>query len=139
MHRTFTRLWLVVATLALAACGSSAASTAPDPAAIPGTTWTVSSIGGVATVAGSQPTITFGADGNLNGTTGCNNYFGPYKLDGGSIEIGDLGSTLMLCEGPVGAQEVTFMAALPKSTAWSIGSDGNLTLTGDADIVASPA
>ena len=139
MHRTFARFGLVVATLVLAACGSSAASSAPDPAAIPGTSWTVSSIGGVATVGESQPTITFGADGQLNGTTGCNNYFGPYKLDGGSIEIGLLGSTLMLCEGPVGAQEVAFMAALPKATAWSIGSDGNLTLTGAADIIASPA
>lgn len=139
MRRSLTIAYLALATFALAACGSSAASSAPDPAALVGTTWTVSSIGGVATVGEAQPTMTFGADGQLNGTTGCNNYFGPYKLDGGSIEVGLLGSTLMLCEGPVGAQEVAFMAALPKATAWSIGSDGNLTLTGAADIIASPA
>lgn len=139
MHRTLARFCLVVATVALAACGSGSASAAPDPADLVGTTWTVSSIGGVATVGDAQPTIMFGADGNVTGTTGCNNYFGPYKLDGGTIEVGLLGSTLMLCEGPVGAQETTFMAALPKATGWSVGSDGNLTLTGSADIVASPA
>jgi putative lipoprotein len=132
------RFCFVVASLALAACSPDPDASA-DENALPSTTWTVSSIGGVATVGEAQPTITFGADGQLNGTTGCNNYFGPYKLDGGTIEIGLLGSTLMLCEGPVGAQEVAFMAALPKATAWSIGSDGNLTLTGAADIIASPA
>ncbi len=139
MHRTLARFCLVVATVALAACGSGSASTAPDPAAIPGTTWSVSSIGGVATVGGSQPTIAFGADGTVSGTTGCNQYNGTYKLDGGTITISPLASTLMLCEGPIGAQEVAFMAAFPKSTGWSVGSDGNLTLTGSADIVASPA
>jgi heat shock protein HslJ len=121
------------------ACNTGAASSAPDAVDLPGTAWTVTSIGGVATDVTAPPTLTFGADGNVGGTTGCNTYNASYKLDGGSIEIGALSSTLMLCDGPVGAQETVFVTALPKSTTWSIGADGSLTLSGSADIVATPA
>lgn len=138
MHRTLIRFCVIVATIALVACGPGPDASA-DEDALPGTTWSVSSIGGVATVGASQPTIIFGADGTVSGTTGCNQYNGTYKLDGSSITISPLASTLMLCEGLVGAQETAFMAAFPKSTGWSVGSDGNLTMTGAADIIASPA
>ena len=83
--------------------------------------------------------MAFGVDGTVSGTTGCNSYNGTYKVDGASITIGPLAMTLMLCQGAVGAQETAFAAALPGSTTWTIGADGKLTLSGSADIVASPA
>ena len=130
MRRLIACLCLMVAASALAACGRGSASA--DDSFLPGTNWTVSSIGG------SEPTIVFKADRTVDGTTGCNHYFGTYKLDGGAITVSPLGSTLMLCQGPIGAQETAFMTAFPKSTGWSVASDGKLTLTGAADIVATP-
>jgi hypothetical protein len=46
--------------------------------------------------------------------------------------------TLILCQGPVAIQETAFSLALQKSTAWDVGSNGSLTLTGSAGIVATP-
>jgi heat shock protein HslJ len=127
-------LWLLVATFALvlAACSSSGS------AGLSGTSWTVTSIGGQATVA-KQPTIVFGADGKVNGTTGCNNYNGTYTISGSSLTISPLATTLMACADPaVNAQETVFTAAFAGATSWAIGSDGNLTLKGKTDIVAKP-
>jgi len=136
VRRLIACLCLIVAASAVAACGRGSASA--DDSFLPGTNWTVSSIGGVGAVGGSEPTIAFKADRTVDGTTGCNHYFGTYKLDGGAITVSPLGSTLMLCQGPIGAQETAFMTAFPKSTGWSVASDGKLTLTGAADIVATP-
>ena len=131
-------LALALVVTLMTACGGSATSSAPNTAALPGTSWTVTTIGGVPTVAATPPKMTFGNDGVVSGTTGCNSYNGSYKLDGGSITIGQLAMTLVLCQGPVGVQETAFTAALQKASAWSIGSNGDLTLSGSADIVATP-
>ena len=128
-------LWLLVATFALvlAACGSY------SPGGLSGTNWTVTSLGGQATVAASQPTIVFGADGKVNGTTGCNNYNGTYTVSGSNLTISPLATTLKACADPaVSAQETAFSTAFQGATSWAIGSDGNLTLKGAADIVAKP-
>lgn len=50
-------------------------------------------------------TLTFNADGSVNGTTDCNNFFSTYTLNDTAIEFGLLGMTLMYCEG---AQESEF-------------------------------
>lgn len=81
--------------------------------------------------------MTFASDGTVSGTTGCNTYSGSYKLDGGSIKVGMLAMTLMLCDSPAGALEPAFAAALQGATTWAIAADGNLTLSGAGDIVAS--
>ena len=138
MDRRLATLALALVAVLMAACSGSAASAAPDAAALPGTSWTATSVGGVAVIAATPPKLTFGADGIVSGTTGCNSYSGSYKLDGGSITVGLLAMTMMLCQGPVGDQETAFSAALQSATAWSIGSDGSLTLTGAADILATP-
>jgi heat shock protein HslJ len=99
----------------------------------------VASIDGQATIPASPPTLAFSADGMVSGSGGCNQYSGPYEVDGGSIRFGDLASTLMLCEGQVGAQETAFMAALGGATTWRIDAAGALELTGAGRIVAEPA
>ena len=105
---------------------------------LPGTSWIVVSVDGSDTIADARPTIAFGADGQVQGTGGCNGYGGPYTLDGNAIEVGDLASTLILCEGEVGAQEAAFMAALRGATTWRIAEDGDLELTGAGAIVGTP-
>jgi heat shock protein HslJ len=128
--------------VALVGCASSGptASSPPAsaPASLPGTSWMVATIDGTATLANTRPTIAFGADGQVQGTGGCNGYRGPYTLDGNAIEVGDIASTLILCEGEVGAQEAAFMAALRGATTWRIAGDGDLELTGIGAIVGTP-
>ena len=75
-------------------------------------------------------TARFGADGNISGSGGCNTYSGSCTVDGGSITIGSLASTEMACPEPQMAVETAYLAALGKATAWTIDSEGKLSLTG---------
>ena len=142
---------LTVFALVVSACASPGVSS-PSPAASPGPsastapvgivgpTWVVSTIGGNDTVAGSRPTMTFGADGQVKGSGGCNSYSGPYKLDGAAIEVGNLASTLMMCaDQSTGAQETAFFAALGGAQTWQVDGTGNLSLAGVSQIVAKTA
>jgi heat shock protein HslJ len=84
--------------------------------------------GGVQSVlAGTTSTATFGADGRINGSAGCNTYLGPYRSDGQSLTIGPLATTRMLCAQPVMDQETAFLAALQKATQYQFES-GRLVL-----------
>lgn len=133
---------IAFAAIVLAGCatpGPSAATPPPTGASLPGTSWEVVAIGGTDTLAAPRPTMAFGADGQITGTGGCNGYSGPYMLDGAAIAIGDLASTLILCEGDVGTQEAAFMAALRGAQTWRIMAGGDLELGGFSSILASPA
>ncbi len=114
------------------ACGSSSSTS------LPGSQWTVTSINGRTTEADGTPTIEFGADGDVAGTTGCNRYSGKVTIDGDRITFGQLASTLIGCEDAIAAQEQAFNAALTGATNWSVGSNGDLTIKGAGDIVARP-
>jgi len=135
MKRVLATVAIALGAILVVACSGPPGTTA----ALPGTTWSVTTIGSATTIADGPPTMSFGADGKLTGSTGCNTYSGTYKLDGASITVGPLGMTLMLCQGAAGAQQAAFAAAIQKVTAWSIGADGALTLTGATDIVSKPA
>ena len=98
------------------------------------------SVGGTDTIDTARPTMTFGTDGQVQGTGSCNGYGGPYRLDGDTIGIGDLLSTLMLCQdAAIGAQEAAFMAGLRGANAWRIDAQGELHLSGVSEIVGRPA
>ena len=103
------------------------------------TAWTVISIGGAPTIKGSEPTMAFAPEGTVSGSGGCNQYSGPFHTDGDRITVGQLASTLMLCEGQVGAQELAFTSALSGATSWRQAENGNLELAGVTDIVAAPS
>ena len=65
----------------------------------------------------------------MGGTSACNSYGGPFVLDGASISVGDLVSTLMMCAPEVMTVEVPYVAAL--SEVDSVAFDGDeLVLTG---------
>jgi heat shock protein HslJ len=142
MNRTLAMLCLTIVILVVGACSSASASasaSAPPAATLPGSVWTVASVGGTFVDAKAPPTMDFAADGTISGTTGCNQYNGPYELDGSTITIGLLATTLMLCDGAIGTQETAFSAALQGATTWAIDSSGTLTLSGAGDIVANPS
>ncbi|HSL77192.1 MAG TPA: META domain-containing protein [Candidatus Limnocylindrales bacterium] len=119
-------------------CASTPTPT-PSAPALAGTAWTVTSVGGTDTLAAARPTMAFGVDGRIQGSGSCNGYGGPYRLDGDVIEIGELASTLMLCQdAAIGVQETAFMGALRGAQVWSIDDGGELHLGGVSEIVARP-
>lgn len=112
---------------------------APAPAettvALTGTEWQVIEYnngrdGLVSVMAGTTITVTFGADGHMGGTAGCNGFGAPYTLDGDKLTIDSIFSTMMFCTEPEGIldQEADFLAALAKTAAYAI-EDDRLTLT----------
>jgi heat shock protein HslJ len=117
----------------LAACGTSTSEPLPD------TTWTVTSIDGDETIRSAQPTIEFGTDGTVSGTTGCNQYNGTFTVDGDRLTIGPLATTKLACDEAANAQEVAVTQALAGATNWGIDSKGDLEIRGSATIAAASA
>jgi heat shock protein HslJ len=77
-------------------------------------------------VPGTKLTATFGADGTVAGSAGCNTYSAGYTLTGDALAIQPAASTRMHCESPAGVmeQESAFLAALEHSTKVGISSHG---------------
>lgn len=46
-----------------------------------------------------QPQLVLAADGKLSGTDGCNNLIGNWTSEGTTVDFGEVGSTMMYCEG----------------------------------------
>jgi heat shock protein HslJ len=67
-------------------------------------------------ITGTTLTATFTADGQVGGNAGCNSYSGPYKLDGTSLTVGPLATTMKACEQAIMDQETQFLAALQTPT-----------------------
>lgn len=133
----------VLVILSLLAIGGFAAACSPDGSGasggLEGTSWTVVTISGAPTIADARPTMAFGFDGQVGGTSGCNQYRATFHTTGDSIAIGDLASTKMACDPARNAQEQAFTLALTSVAGWRLASDGSLELDGPSAIVARPA
>lgn len=71
-------------------------------------------------------TITFNADGKVNGTTDCNGFSGSYTLgETSSLTFSPLASTMMYCEG---SEETVFTKLVSDVKSYSLSGD-TLTLT----------
>lgn len=108
---------------------------AVEAPALTGTQWFANGInngkGGVEGIAaGTEVTATFGDDGKVTGSGGCNTYNAGYTVDGSKIKIGPVASTKMLCEGDAGTQEAAYFAALEKATTFDF-VQGRLELRDD--------
>lgn len=69
-----------------------------------------------------KPTLVFDLKENkISGNGGCNNYFGPIKIEGNKISIGDLVSTKMFCEG---VEEHAFLMKLKEINRFYATEDG---------------
>ena len=114
-------------------------STGPSAAAsLAGTSWRAFSVDGAAPVAGREPTIAFTED-RITGTTGCNQYFGGYTYDDGTIGFSPIGMTMMACDDAVGEVESSFTKALGGASEAAIDSQGRLVLSGtDGSISFDP-
>lgn len=83
-------------------------------------------------------TIEFTTDGQVNGSAGCNSYFGSYLLGGPNLITSPIGSTEMWCEDAMD-QEAAFLQMLQTATGLTM-SENSLTIhTPDGDLQFSPA
>ncbi|MEE9216700.1 MAG: META domain-containing protein [Anaerolineales bacterium] len=118
---------LVLAGLALAACSS-----AGESVSLEGALWALESYqnadGETVNVVPNSGARAEFENGEVSGTSGCNRFFGAYEVDGNSISIGPLGSTLMACPPPLMDQEVGFMTAIQAAEAYEI-SGNTLTMS----------
>jgi heat shock protein HslJ len=74
----------------------------------------------VSVVSGSTVTAEF-KDGQITGNSGCNNYMGPYKVDGDAITIGPLASTRKACSSDeLSKQEASYLAALEVAKTFAV-------------------
>ncbi len=84
-----------------------------------GTSWRVVRIAGDHVPQSIDVNVTFGADGNLNGASGCNRYFAPYAIENQDVQIGQIGGTRKICPEPEMVAERRFLDALSKVNGWA--------------------
>ncbi|MFN2165093.1 MAG: META domain-containing protein, partial [Anaerolineae bacterium] len=74
---------------------------------------------------GTEISASFGADGQVSGNAGCNQYSASYSVDGNAIEIGPAATTFMFCAEPTGVmeQESEYLAALASAATYRIEGD----------------
>jgi heat shock protein HslJ len=64
-------------------------------------------------VADTEPTAEFSADGTISGSTGCNDFHGPYDLQGKTLDVGKLTATEKACPTKEASeQEAGYLSAL---------------------------
>jgi heat shock protein HslJ len=100
---------------------------APLSTDLAGTSWVVTGYNNgtqavVSPIIGTELTATFGEDGNLTGSAGCNDYSASYQVDGNNISIGPVIATLKECGTPAGImeQELQYLAALETAATYKI-------------------
>jgi len=80
-------------------------------------------------IEGTEITATFNSkDDQVNGSAGCNHYFGDYEIKDG-LSVGMLGSTEMWCGEPEGRmdQETDYLKILQAAEGYTI-NNGTLTI-----------
>lgn len=90
--------------------------------------WTIAGIDGKPPVAESTPTLAFDAEGKVSGNGSCNRFFGSYTLTGEGLTVGEVGSSMMMCDEPLMDQERVMFDILAGVARFEIGTDGVLIL-----------
>ncbi|MBC7877749.1 MAG: META domain-containing protein [Anaerolineales bacterium] len=132
----FLLVIFAISSFILTACSGNDNNATQSPtgntSASPTGTWELNSYGSptslVAAAVDVETSIDFAADGTLAGNVGCNGFGGDYTVDGDKIVFGQIISTLMFCEGPVGEQEAITLAVFAESAPFTIDGD-TMTIT----------
>ena len=118
-----------------ATTGVAATKPPPTPgAALGGTAWDLTEMGGTADFAHLVPTIEFAADGTVSGFAGCNTFSGTFKTDGGALMLGPLATTNIGCQRPASEVESMYLTALAGVSKWTILAEGVLALGGSVPL-----
>jgi heat shock protein HslJ len=114
-------LILLIICLTVSAC-SSRENTRPLAGS-----WRLTAYGPVDSTTPAVPdlaaTITFGSDGSLTGSTGCNQLGGQYKVEGDQITFDSIVSTLIACPDLQMAQEEAMLRVLMETASFNIAGD----------------
>lgn len=78
-----------------------------------------------------ETSLTFGKDGTVGGSVGCNSFGGDYTASNGTISFESLASTEMACEEPLMQQESAVFQLFANSAAYKI--EGNLLTITSSD------
>lgn len=109
-------------------------------ATLTGQEWALTSLGGTPIQAGAGITASFGEDGSLTGSGGCNRFVGEYTVDGDTLSVGPLAATRMSCGQVTDDLESTFLGALEAATGFAIaGTDLVISTTNDVTLELSTA
>jgi heat shock protein HslJ len=104
----------------------------PSSNAITGRTWRLVQIDGA--VPAAEAGISFGVDGRVAVSPGCNSGGGAFSIEGNRITVGELLLTAMACGDPADAQEQAFLAVLGASPRFEIETrTGRMRLTAGED------
>ena len=148
MRRTIVAICLALLVIPLACSDddsggsppTATASSAPDETTVDlaGKTFAGSAVEGFDVVEGSEIRISF-EDATLTATAGCNTLGATYAIEGATLTVSDVSTTLMACSDPLMAQD-QWLADLFGSGV-TVALDGStLTLTGqDATVTLEEA
>lgn len=141
LRSRFTCICVIAATVQFAAIGGcsspagSAGTGGPHPAGagagLVGTTWIAEDIRGRGVIDKVQSTLIFDTAEAVNGSGGCNRYFGPVAIAGETIVFGALAATRMGCPAAIADQEEKFFAALAETRRFRVDPRGLLFLYGE--------
>jgi heat shock protein HslJ len=105
---------------------------AADGSALDGTSWILTDYSADNSVIAVPEGITITgafAEGQFSGQA-CNNYFTSYTTDGSSLSFDVVGSTMMMCDGPIAEIESAYFLSLENVTNFAI-EDGILKFLDD--------
>jgi heat shock protein HslJ len=118
----------------LTACADSAS------AALTGS-WKLVSYGSPANPTPAAPNVeaslTFGKDGLVSGSVGCNSFSGDYKVKGGALIFGMLATTEMACDEPLMQQESAVFRVIGVTTSFKIEGDTLTLISADGNSIAA--
>lgn len=128
---------ILLATVLLAACGTSRKAITPNG---PGLyqKWELKVLNGndIPQIFMKPLYIEFDQNGSkVNGSSGCNQFFGNFSKSGNAIEFGPLGSTKMFCDPPSNKIENEFLASIPKVNKFRIEGT-TLVLLANSEVIA---
>ena len=127
MRNTAIALSLLIASCVSAIPGAPGANVAGA--------WRLDMIAGAPVLSGTNPNLTFAADGRVNGNGGCNGFGGDYAREGDTLTFSRMISTMMACTRPgltseqVMGQEHRFLSALSGAVHVSTPETNVLVLT----------
>lgn len=100
----------------------SSAADGPRPAPSPllGSSWQLEDLAGAGVIDNSRATLEFPEAGRVAGNGSCNRFFGTATIEGQSLTLGALGSTMMACPEAVGNQERQYLEALQAAERFEI-------------------
>jgi heat shock protein HslJ len=91
----------------------------------------------VSVLPGTQPTATFGNNGFVTGSSGCNSYSTVFQTSATTLLfIGPVATTHQMCQQPVMDQEQAYLWALPRSIGYRLEGDHLVLVESDASQIA---